>query len=76
MQVFSRKIHGFQCNALQTATVLYKGLQSVLIGELDARLKDIADGKEEMISLEKQAANVLMYKKNLRTNLRTERLHI
>ena len=47
-----------------------KGLQSVLIGELDARLKDIADGKEEMISLEKQAANILLAQEKLEDKLK------
>ena len=49
---------------------LTTGLVSVLVGELSARLKDIADGKEDMIRLEKEAAEVLMKQEKLEDKLK------
>jgi WD40 repeat protein/tetratricopeptide (TPR) repeat protein len=49
---------------------LTKGLISVLVGELNARLKDIADGKEEMIMLEKEAVQVLIKQEQIEDKLR------
>ena len=68
MQVYSAKVYGLQCYALQPQIFLTTGLVSVLVGELSARLKDIADGKEDMIRLEKEAVEVLIKQESLKIN--------
>eukprot|EP00945_MAST-04E_sp_MAST-4E-sp1_P004374 g4374.t1 len=52
---------------------LTTGLQKVLIGELEARLDDIAKGKEEMIQLENQANAVLEHQMKFEEKLKDRR---